>query len=35
VGNYHFVPDVIGDYFRAGIGLGVAGLMLSRNDHSH
>jgi hypothetical protein len=35
VGNYQFVSDVIADYFRFGAGLGVAGLMLSQNDHSH
>jgi len=32
VGNYHFVSDVIADYFRSGLRLGVAGPMLSQND---
>jgi hypothetical protein len=30
-GKYHFVSGVVADYFRSG--LGVAGLMLSQNDH--
>jgi hypothetical protein len=35
VGNYHFVSDVIADYFRSDAGLGVVGLMLSQDNPSH